>query len=836
MSIANKNKRIGEKQGIPSYVLGHTSEVDDEVTFGGSIYQSTNCFVNVNFATELAAGKWIILSGGGGGTVTSLTTTGTSGNSTLIGGVLNVPIYGAGGGGIYDGSGSLSGNTQVATGISSFRFDSTGQTGLFSVNGNTDKIGIGTASPTSRLHIIGETGVDERVLLASTSFNGTTTIARFQTTDGGFVAGQSLNLDFGQNATQVDARISQTYFGASQRGFRFFGSTGGTPDAIAMLTLRGGTNQYVGIGTETPTQKLEVAGNTRLNGLVGINAAPSNYQLEVTRDDGAATISNIANFNHSATSGVDIINNDTRNTHIRLNEAGVSNTILTSGGASYFGGTNATLSVGSSTTFGTFSVIKSAATNQNLTFVGINGGRACVTSVNPTNGMYFEVYDGSPKARLSSNSNSFVINNFGIGTVTPTQKLDVAGNALITGKLTIDATPDALQINHVNGRLTIGTTANDGGTHIWQRGTRGNLMSLGDASTQRLLVTSNGSTLISHTNASGNDFALRVDSLTVANLFRVDGDSNNIGIGTGAPSDSALVDMTSTTKGFLPPRLTTTQRDAIVTPSPGLIVYNTTTDKINFYTGAAWEAVSGGSFNGIYDGSGSLTTGTTITSGGYDLNITGTGKFGVSGDIQFLSTAALESDTIKIVQSTGTTGTTGGIITFDGQTGGLFAITDDKDGQLFGVADVSGNDIMYADADWLIKMGNPFQLSGSPFELKYDDVSGNTTLSTNAINVNLNVQNITSTGVTSNIDVTKSIIKISTTTSADLLTLPDGVEGQVISIIYVAETAGADDVTITPTNLLGYTTIFLTLIGTGCELYFTDGSWVVKSQNNVTLS
>jgi hypothetical protein len=255
-------------------------------------------------------------------------------------------------------------------------------------------------------------------------------------------------------------------------------------------------------------------------------------------------------------------------------------------------------------------------------------------------------------------------------------------------------------------------------------------------------------------------------------------------------------------------------------------------------SGTLVSGTTGGSSdgNGIYDGSGSLTTGTTIASGGYDLNITGTGKFGVSGDIQFLSTAALESDTIKIVQSTGTTGTTGGIITFDGQTGGLFAITDDKDGQLFGVADVSGNDIMYADADWLIKMGNPFQLSGSPFELKYDNVSGNTTLSTNTINVNLNVQNITSTGVTSNIDVTKSIIKISTTTSADLLTLPDGVEGQVISIIYVAETAGADDVTITPTNLLGYTTIFLTLIGTGCELYFTDGSWVVKSQNNVTLS
>lgn len=37
--------------------------------------------------------------------------------------------------------------------------------------------------------------------------------------------------------------------------------------------------------------------------------------------------------------------------------------------------------------------------------------------------------------------------------------------------------------------------------------------------------------------------------------------------------------------------LTTTQRDAIASPRTGTIIYNTTTNKINFYNGSAWRAV-----------------------------------------------------------------------------------------------------------------------------------------------------------------------------------------------------------------------------------------------------
>ena len=68
--------------------------------------------------------------------------------------------------------------------------------------------------------------------------------------------------------------------------------------------------------------------------------------------------------------------------------------------------------------------------------------------------------------------------------------------------------------------------------------------------------------------------------------------SGTVGFGTSTPSEKALLDLTSTTKGFLPPRMTTGQRDAITSVPAGLTIYNTTTNKLNIYNGSAWEAVT----------------------------------------------------------------------------------------------------------------------------------------------------------------------------------------------------------------------------------------------------
>jgi hypothetical protein len=68
----------------------------------------------------------------------------------------------------------------------------------------------------------------------------------------------------------------------------------------------------------------------------------------------------------------------------------------------------------------------------------------------------------------------------------------------------------------------------------------------------------------------------------------------SLGVGVATPEASSLLDVDSTTKGFLPPRMTEAQRDAIGSPSPGLVVYNTNTNALDMYNGSSWAPVGGG--------------------------------------------------------------------------------------------------------------------------------------------------------------------------------------------------------------------------------------------------
>ena len=67
--------------------------------------------------------------------------------------------------------------------------------------------------------------------------------------------------------------------------------------------------------------------------------------------------------------------------------------------------------------------------------------------------------------------------------------------------------------------------------------------------------------------------------------------AQNVGIGTTTPNASAQLDISSTTKGVLVPRMTSLQRLAIASPVKGLLVFDTDNNSFWFYNGSAWSNI-----------------------------------------------------------------------------------------------------------------------------------------------------------------------------------------------------------------------------------------------------
>jgi Chaperone of endosialidase/Head domain of trimeric autotransporter adhesin len=83
--------------------------------------------------------------------------------------------------------------------------------------------------------------------------------------------------------------------------------------------------------------------------------------------------------------------------------------------------------------------------------------------------------------------------------------------------------------------------------------------------------------------------------VVVITLISLSAVAQNIGIGTITPDASAQLDINSTTKGVLMPRLTAAQRVAIVAPANGLMVYQTDgTPGFYYYNGSLWTLMGSG--------------------------------------------------------------------------------------------------------------------------------------------------------------------------------------------------------------------------------------------------
>ncbi|MBL4753057.1 MAG: DUF1566 domain-containing protein [Flavobacteriales bacterium] len=90
---------------------------------------------------------------------------------------------------------------------------------------------------------------------------------------------------------------------------------------------------------------------------------------------------------------------------------------------------------------------------------------------------------------------------------------------------------------------------------------------------------------------------------------------SQVGIGTATPDPSAILDLTSTTKGMLISRVTQVQRNAIVSPATGLLVYQIDNTPAYYYNAGtpgvpSWARIFSGTSAGLWDLSGNA--GTTV--------------------------------------------------------------------------------------------------------------------------------------------------------------------------------------------------------------------------------
>ena len=93
-------------------------------------------------------------------------------------------------------------------------------------------------------------------------------------------------------------------------------------------------------------------------------------------------------------------------------------------------------------------------------------------------------------------------------------------------------------------------------------------------------------------------------------LTKVFSQDHNVGIGTLTPEASAILELKANDKGILIPRLTTTERIAILNPATGLLVYDINFQCFFYYNGSQWLSLCSG--GGSIGATGSTGVGSEI--------------------------------------------------------------------------------------------------------------------------------------------------------------------------------------------------------------------------------
>lgn len=366
--------------------------------------------------------------------------------------------------------------------------------------------------------------------------------------------------------------------------------SGGTILSSGLLQLSGGAAMSATLTAVTDQN------NTASQLKLATNLTQVAGTLQIALDGGsyidAQDVSGIDRFNVNRSAGsqqvnVDFSSNPTSGTDAVGALRTYANGVALSEAMTFLRNGN----VGVGTTAPTEKVHILGADNTNLLNVsGASGKLRVKPYLNSTYGTLFESSTSAGALMPMSLSGSTLLlldGNVGVNVTNPTARLQVKGSGSTSattsllvqnsGGSTALAVKDDLSTN-LSGILNVIYSS----SYISASGGA-------NSATQFVANTSAGWNGFSFGNSAFSYFAeIRTDRTNVYTPLFVTSVGNS---GNGAPptpNASAQFQIDSTTKGFLPPRMTTLEKNAIATPAAGLMVYDTTLARPCFYNGAAW--------------------------------------------------------------------------------------------------------------------------------------------------------------------------------------------------------------------------------------------------------
>ncbi|HUR30326.1 MAG TPA: DUF1566 domain-containing protein, partial [Saprospiraceae bacterium] len=145
--------------------------------------------------------------------------------------------------------------------------------------------------------------------------------------------------------------------------------------------------------------------------------------------------------------------------------------------------------------------------------------------------------------------------NVGVGTTNPLNKFSVVGSADFTGS------------------VGIGTIISPAKMTVLGSGASPTIPGLTSSGVMRIGVSSNEGIDIGKMGTSPYSGWIQAGFNGVVEPFSLQPLGGSVGIGTVSPNNSSVLDISSTTKGFLPPRMTMSNRNSITTPVEGLVIW-----------------------------------------------------------------------------------------------------------------------------------------------------------------------------------------------------------------------------------------------------------------------